>query len=158
MIIKFILNGKQIEKDVEPFKTLVDFLREDMGLTGVKKGCEIGECGACTVLINNKAVSSCMVLTGQVEGTKIITIEGVSDEVLNPLKQKMLSCGAVQCGFCTPGMIMSILGLLYENENPNKEDIKRAIDGNLCRCTGYTQIIGSVSELNLGELNIKLHC
>lgn len=158
MIIKFILNGKQIEKEVDPFKTLVDFLREDMELTGVKKGCEIGECGACTVLLNNKAVSSCMVLIGQIEGAEIITIEGVGDEILNQLKQKMLSCGAVQCGFCTPGMIMSILGLLYENEDPNEEDIKRAIDGNLCRCTGYTQIIESVSELNLRELNIKLHC
>lgn len=157
MIINFKLNGEQIEKDVEPFKTLVDFLREDMGLTGVKKGCEIGECGACTVLLNNKAVSSCMVLIGQISGMEITTIEGVSDEILNPLKKKMLSCGAVQCGFCTPGMIMSILGLLYENKNPNEEEIKKAIDGNLCRCTGYTQIIESVSELNLSELNIKLH-
>ena len=153
--MKFILNGKMIDIEADERKTLLEFLREDMGLTGVKKGCEIGECGACTVLMNKKAVNSCMVLVGQIEGSEIITIEGVSGEVLHPLQEKLLKGGAVQCGYCTPGMVMAILGLLYENPRPTEEEVRRAIDGNLCRCTGYNQIIHSVSALNLDELGVK---
>jgi aerobic-type carbon monoxide dehydrogenase small subunit (CoxS/CutS family) len=152
MLIKFILNGMQFEREVEPVKTLVNFLREDMGLTSVKKGCEIGECGACTVLMNKEPVSSCMVLTGQIENSEIITLEGVNKEVRAILQEKLLKGGAVQCGYCTPGMVMSILGLLYENNTPTEGEIRRAIDGNLCRCTGYNQIITSVADMHLEEL------
>ncbi|MCM0650650.1 (2Fe-2S)-binding protein [Clostridium swellfunianum] len=152
MELEFILNGTKVITDADPTKSLLDFIREDMELTGTKKGCAIGECGACTVLIDKKAVNSCMVMAGQIQGCEIITIEGVGAEVLHPLQQKLLKGGAVQCGFCTPGMIMAILGLLYENTEPNAEEIKRAIDGNLCRCTGYNQIIKSVEELKLNEL------
>ena len=123
-----------------------------MGLTSVKKGCEIGECGACAVLMNKKPVSSCMVLTGQIENSEIITLEGVNKEVLAILQEKLLKGGAVQCGYCTPGMVMSILGLLYENNTPSEGEIRRAIDGNLCRCTGYNQIITSVADMHLEEL------
>ena len=152
--MKFILNGKYRESNVNPTKNLLDFLREDMKLTGVKRGCEIGECGACTILIDKKAVNSCMVLVGQIDGCELITIEGVSSDVLHPLQEKLLKGGAVQCGYCTPGMIMSILALLYENSKPSLEDIKRAIDGNLCRCTGYNQIISSAYDMHLDEITL----
>lgn len=157
MSIKFKLNGREIEKNVIKTKPLVDFLREDMGLTSVKKGCEVGECGACTVLLNKKAVNSCMVMTGQIEGLEVITIEGLNDKVLMTLQERMMSAGAVQCGYCTPGMIMAILGLLYENIQPSREEIIRAIDGNLCRCTGYRQIIESVESLKLEDIAQSLN-
>jgi carbon-monoxide dehydrogenase small subunit len=152
MRLQFNLNGAKVEVEANPTKSLLDFLREDMALTGTKKGCAIGECGACTVLIDKKAVNSCMVMTGQIQGCEVITIEGVGVEVLHPLQEKLLKGGAVQCGFCTPGMVMTILGLLYENPNPSQEEIKRSIDGNLCRCTGYNQIIKSAHELKLNEI------
>jgi carbon-monoxide dehydrogenase small subunit len=152
MKLEFNLNGSKVQVEANPIKSLLDLLREDMGLTGTKKGCSIGECGACTVLINKKAVNSCMVMAGQIQGCEVITIEGVGVDVLHPLQEKLLKGGAVQCGYCTPGMIMAILSLLYENPNPSEEEIKRAIDGNLCRCTGYNQIIKSAGELKLNEL------
>ncbi|ERI89675.1 putative carbon monoxide dehydrogenase, small subunit [Clostridiales bacterium oral taxon 876 str. F0540] len=155
MRLEFKLNGVDKAVETEPTKSLLDFLREDMKLTGTKKGCEIGECGACTVLVDKKAVNSCMIMTGQVQGCEVLTIEGISREVLNPLQEKLLNGGAVQCGFCTPGMIMAVLGLLYENSSPNAEDIRRAIDGNLCRCTGYKQIIKSIEGLKLDEVLLK---
>lgn len=155
MIIRFILNGQEIEKNVNPSKTLVNFLREDMGLTGVKKGCEIGECGACAVLIDKKAVSSCMVLTGQIQGCEVTTIEGIDKRLLEIIQEKLLRGGAVQCGYCTPGIIISIVGLLYENSHPTEKEIQRAIDGNLCRCTGYSQIIKSVLDMQIEELEIR---
>lgn len=157
MAIKFKLNGEEIESNVIKTKPLVDFLREDMGLTSVKKGCEVGECGACTVLLNKKAVNSCMVMTGQIEGLEVITIEALNDKVLMTLQERMMSAGAVQCGYCTPGMIMAILGLLYENMHPSREEIIRAIDGNLCRCTGYRQIIESVENLKLEDIAQSLN-
>jgi len=153
--MKFILNGENLDLETDERKTLLEFLREDMGLKGVKKGCEIGECGACTVLMNKKAVNSCMVLVGQIEGAEIITIEGISKDVLHPLQEKLLKGGAVQCGYCTTGIVMSILGLLYENPIPSEDEVRRAIDGNLCRCTGYNQIIHSVKDLKLDELEVK---
>lgn len=157
MAIKFKLNGEEIERNVIKTKPLVDFLREDMGLTSVKKGCEVGECGACTVLLNKKAVNSCMVMTGQIEGLEVITIEGLNDKVLMTLQERMMNAGAVQCGYCTPGMIMAILGLLYESIQPSREEIIRAIDGNLCRCTGYRQIIESVDSLILEDIAQSLN-
>jgi len=155
MRLEFKLNGRDLTVEAEPTKSLLDFLRDDMNLTGTKKGCEIGECGACTVLINKKAVNSCMVMVGQIEGCEVLTIEGISAEVLNPLQEKLLNGGAVQCGFCTPGMIMAVLGLLHENPEPDAEEIRRAIDGNLCRCTGYNQIIKSVEGLKFNEIVLK---
>lgn len=155
MLLSFKLNGKFIEKEAEPFKSLLDFLREDMKLTGTKKGCAIGECGACTVLVNNKAVSSCMVMTGQVQGQEVITIEGVSEETVKLLQERLIDGGAVQCGFCTPGMIMAVLGLLKEKPEAEYENIKRAIDGNLCRCTGYNQIIKSFEGMKSEDISFK---
>lgn len=154
MKIRFVLNGESIERDVDATKTLLDFLRDDMKLTGTKKGCEIGECGACTVLIDKKAVSSCMVLLGQVQNCEVITIEGINKSLLAMLQENLLKGGAVQCGFCTPGMVMAILGLLYESQHPSEKDITRAIDGNLCRCTGYRQIIESVSKMDLEHIKL----
>jgi len=147
---KIELNIKVNNKDYKLFvasnKRLLDVLRDDLGLTGVKEGCAIGECGACTVIMNGKNVCSCMILAGQAEGSEIITIEGLEGPKgeLHPLQEAFIETGAVQCGFCTPGMILSSLVLLKNNPSPTKEEIKEAISGNFCRCTGYKQIIEAV--------------
>jgi len=147
---KIELNIKVNDKDYKLFiasnKRLLDVLRDDLGLTGVKEGCAIGECGACTVIMNGKNVCSCMILAGQAEGSEIITIEGLEGPKgeLHPLQEAFIETGAVQCGFCTPGMILSSLVLLKNNPSPTKEEIKEAISGNFCRCTGYKQIIEAV--------------
>ncbi len=143
--IKFYLNGKEITLTTNPNRRLIDLLREDLNLTGTKEGCAIGECGACTVIINGKTANSCLVLAAQINGCRIITIEGVaSNGRLHPLQEKFLKHGAVQCGFCTPGMVLSAYALLQEIPNPSDDEIKEAIAGNLCRCTGYKQIIEAV--------------
>ena len=144
--IEFILNGKSVCVNTNANRRLLDILREDFQLTGTKEGCSIGECGACTVLMNNKAVNSCLVLAGQVNGSEILTIEGVAKNGLHKLQENFLREGAVQCGFCTPGVIMSSYALLLENSNPTEEEIKEAIAGNLCRCTGYKQIIKAIKD------------
>jgi carbon-monoxide dehydrogenase small subunit len=145
--INFTLNGKTVELTTRTNRRLLDVLREDFGLTGTKEGCGIGECGACTVLLDNKAVNSCLVLVGQVHGSNIITVEGLAkDGVLHPLQENFLKYGAVQCGFCTPGMLLSAYALLNENPQPSEEEIKEAIAGNLCRCTGYKQIIEAIQQ------------
>ena len=147
---KIELNIKVNNKDYKLFvasnKRLLDVLRDDLGLTGVKEGCAIGECGACTVIMNGKNVCSCMILAGQAEGSEIITIEGLEGPKgeLHPLQEAFIETGAVQCGFCTPGMILSSLTLLRRNLNPTVKEIKEAISGNFCRCTGYKQIIEAV--------------
>ncbi len=147
MKINFKLNQTEINIDVEPNRRLLDLLREDFGYTGTKEGCGIGECGACTVIINNKAIDSCLVLACQVDGCEIITIEGLLENgELHKLQKNFLEKGAVQCGFCTPGMIMSAYALILKNPNPTLDEIKEAIEGNLCRCTGYKQIIEAVME------------
>lgn len=140
------VNNKDYKLFVDSNKRLLDVLRDDLGLTGVKEGCAIGECGACTVIMNGKNVCSCMILAGQAEGAEITTIEGLEgpNGELHPLQEAFIETGAVQCGFCTPGMILSSLVLLKNNPNPTKEEIKEAISGNLCRCTGYKQIIDAV--------------
>jgi len=149
-IEKMELNIKVNNKDYKLFiassKRLLDVLRDDLGLTGVKEGCAIGECGACTVIMNGKNVCSCMILAGQAEGAEIITIEGLegSKGELHPLQEAFIETGAVQCGFCTPGIILSSLTLLRRNLNPTVKEIKEAISGNFCRCTGYKQIIEAV--------------
>ena len=147
MKISFVLNNQNMSIETEPNIRLLDLLRDKFNLTGTKEGCSIGECGACTVIMNGKAVNSCLVLAGQCEGAEIITIEGIEkDGKLHPLQENFLKNGAVQCGFCTPGMIMSAYALLLENSNPTEEEIKDAIAGNLCRCTGYKQIIEAVEK------------
>lgn len=143
--LKFKLNGNKVAVKTEPHIRLIDLLRNEFKLTGTKEGCGVGECGACTVLMNKKAVNSCLVLAAQVSGSEIETIESLAKgEILHPLQKNFLLHGAVQCGFCTPGMILSSYALLRENPNPDEEEIKEAIEGNLCRCTGYKQIIESV--------------
>ena len=143
--IRFTLNGEDQELEVSSRITLLDLLREELNLTGTKRGCEIGECGACTVILNGEPVNSCLVLAPQVDGSEIWTIEGLSrlDEI-HPIQKAFVEAGAVHCGFCTPGMVMSAKALLDKNPEPTKQDIKLAISGNLCRCTGYKQIIDAI--------------
>ena len=148
MEIKFILNEKKVEVDVPPNWTLMRLLRESLGLTGTKEGCGIGECGACTVLLDGMPVNACLVLAPKVEGRKIETVEGLgSRESLHPLQKSFIDHGAIQCGFCTPGILMSSKALLEKNSNPSREEIKVAIAGHLCRCTGYHQIIEAIEAI-----------
>lgn len=143
--ISFRLNYEDVTVEVEPNKRLVDMLREDLDCTSVKEGCSEGECGACTVIRNGEAVTSCTMLAGQVAGDEVITLEGLSkDGELDTLQKTFLAAGAVQCGYCTPGMILSAKALLMKNPHPSREEIKRALSGNLCRCTGYAKIIQAV--------------
>lgn len=145
--ISFILNGKRESVSVNPTEFLVDLLRDKLNLKGVKKGCGIGECGACTILLNGQPVNSCLILAVSVDGKKVLTIEGLAGEELDPIQQAFIEEGAVQCGFCTPGMILSAKALLDENTNLSDEDIKRAISGNLCRCTGYQRIVSAILKV-----------
>jgi len=145
--LTMVVNGKTVEKMVEPGDTLLDVLREELGLKGVKKGCGKGECGACTIIMNGKAVNSCIVPAMQAVGAEIQTIEGLSNgNGLHPLQQTFIDCGAIQCGFCTPGMIMSSKALLDKNLKPTKEEIKQALAGNVCRCTGFVKIEEAVEK------------
>ncbi|KUO52735.1 MAG: (2Fe-2S)-binding protein [Desulfitibacter sp. BRH_c19] len=145
MKVKLRVNNELIERDVDPSIRLLDFLRETLDLTGTKEGCGAGECGACTVLIDGKAVNSCLVLVGQCEDKEIITVEGLAKgKTLDPLQDAFVKEGAVQCGYCTPGMIMSAKALLLKNSNPTEMEIKKAISGNLCRCTGYVKIVKAI--------------
>jgi carbon-monoxide dehydrogenase small subunit len=146
MIINFILNGKETSVTISNNKRLIDLLRDDLKLTGTKAGCSIGECGACTVIINGKAVNSCLILAQQVDECDVITVEGLAEgDKLNTLQQNFLKYGAIQCGFCTPGMLMSAYALFLDNPTPSREEIETAIEGNLCRCTGYKPIIQAIS-------------
>jgi len=143
--VKFILNGEEVSVSAPPWFTLLRLLRERLGLTGSKPGCERGECGACTVLLDGEPVTSCLVLVPQVEGRNVQTIEGISEgDGLHPLQQAFIDESAVQCGYCIPGMIVSAKALLDKNDSPTRDEIKRAISGNLCRCTGYAKIIRAV--------------
>ena len=145
MTVRFTLNGKPVSMATAPHRRLLDVLREELNLTGTKEGCGIGECGACTVLVNGRAVNSCLVLIGQVEDASVTTIEGLADGAnLRPLQRNFMRAGAVQCGFCTPGVLLAAHALLSENPQPTEEQVAAAIAGNLCRCTGYKQIIEAV--------------
>lgn len=147
MKLCFELNGRNIECEAKENQILLDLLRVDLGVTSVKKGCENGECGACTVLLDGKPVTSCMVLAPQVEGRKVTTLDGLIDEpLMEKLRQAFLEDGAIQCGFCTPGMLISAYALLNENPKPTTDAIKKAIEGNLCRCTGYVSIIKAITH------------
>ena len=141
--LSFTLNGKPVSIDVNDNARLLDVLRDALGQTGVKEGCGVGECGACTVLLNGEAVNSCMVLAAECDGAEVITVEGLAGD---PLQDAIIRHGGVQCGFCTPGVLISARALLNRNPNPNDEEIKEALVGNLCRCTGYVRIIEAVKE------------
>lgn len=144
-VIKFTLNGVERDEYVQDNMTMVDFLRKQMNLTGTKRGCEEGECGACTILLDDRAVASCMMLAVEADGHEIVTIEGVKkDGVLHPVQKAFIDKWALQCGFCTPGMIMSALSLLSENPHPTEHEIREGISGNLCRCTGYAKIVEAI--------------
>ena len=152
--IRFTLNGQEVTVKAPPAYTLLRLLRERLGLTGAKAGCERGECGACTVLLDGEPVTSCLVLAPQVEGRRVETIEGIgSGEKLHPLQRAFIEESAVQCGYCIPGMIMSAKALLDHHSQPSRDEIKVAISGNLCRCTGYSKIIRAVeaAAAEMGE-------
>lgn len=143
--IKFNLNNKEVSIDSNPLRRLLDVLREDFKLIAPKEGCGQGECGACSVIIDGKLINSCCVPLGNVNGAKVITVEGLVDtKEFNIIKEAYEDAGAVQCGFCTPGMIMASYALLTKNSTPNEEEIREGISGNLCRCTGYDKIIDAI--------------
>jgi carbon-monoxide dehydrogenase small subunit len=146
-IIKLTINDLAVEIAVEPNRTLADMLRYDLGLTGTKKGCDTGDCGACTVILNGDAVNSCLVLAVQAHGATVETIEGLStQEGIHPLQEAFVEKGAIQCGFCSPGMIMSGKNLLDKNPNPTEQEIREGVSGNLCRCTGYQKIFEAIES------------
>lgn len=145
--IKLTINGQSYERDVAEHRTLLHFLRDDLGLTGTKEGCGAGECGACTILMDGRTVNSCLVLAAEADGAELETIEGVArDGELSVVQQAFHDNHAVQCGFCTPGMVISATDLLRRNPHPNREEIIAGIEGNFCRCTGYQQIIEAVED------------
>ena len=145
MKIACTINGKRVEMDIDPRLRLLDMLRETLHLTGTKEGCGEGECGACTVLMDGAAVNSCLVPAPQADGTEILTIEGLAeDRTLHPIQQAYVDTGGVQCGFCTPGFIMATYALLLESPDPTEEEILSGLEGNLCRCTGYSKIVEAV--------------
>ena len=146
-LIHLTINDRKYEVAVEPNQTLVDLLRYQLELTGTKKGCELGDCGSCTVIMDGRPVNSCLVLAMQADGKTITTIEGLETEgELHPIQRAFIEKGAIQCGFCSSGMILSVKSLLDRNPHPNETDIRRAISGNLCRCTGYQKIIEAVKS------------
>jgi len=148
VLLKMVVNGKSVEVKVDPTWTLLYVLREELKLTGTKKGCAKGDCGACTVLLQGKPVNSCLVLALQAEGKEIETIEGLGQaDDLHPLQKSFIANGAVQCGFCTPGMLLSAAALLKKNPSPTEKEIRTAISGNLCRCTGYQKIVKAIQDV-----------
>jgi aerobic carbon-monoxide dehydrogenase small subunit len=145
--IQLTINGQPVEAAVDPNRTLLQLLREDLGLTGTKHGCGLGDCGACTVILDGRPVNSCLVLAIQANGSEVLTIEGLAENgKLHPIQQSFVDKGAIQCGFCTPGMILSAKALLDANPKPTEHDIRMALSGNLCRCTGYQKIVDAVEE------------
>jgi aerobic carbon-monoxide dehydrogenase small subunit len=155
LVIELTVNGKKRKLETTSHARLLDLLRDDLHLTGTKEGCGKGECGACTVIMNGELVASCLVLAPQAEGAVITTIEGIGNSKhLDPIQEAFIETGAVQCGFCTPGMILAAKRLLEENLHPSEEDIKRGISGNLCRCTGYQKIFDAI-KLSASRLREK---
>ena len=147
-LITLTVNGKACELAVKPNQTLAEILRYELGLTGTKIGCGVGDCGTCTVIMNGRAVNACLVLGVQANGKEILTIEGLAtQEGLHPIQQAFVDQGAIQCGFCTPGMILSAKSLLDRNSNPDEAEIRRALSGNLCRCTGYQKIVEAIQRI-----------
>ena len=149
MKLDFVLNGRKTSLEAEPDRRVIDLLRLDLGLTGAKEGCGQGECGACTILVDGKAVLACLMLAAQLQGRELTTIEGLAKTgKTHPLQAAFSEYGAVQCGFCTPGMILSSVALLAENPAPDRQDVRLAISGNLCRCTGYVKIVDAVAAVS----------
>jgi carbon-monoxide dehydrogenase small subunit len=147
MIVSFDVNGITREVEAPPMKRLLDVLREDLRLTGTKEGCGEGECGACSVIVDGEVINSCLVPVCQVEGSAILTVEGLArDGRLDPLQRAFLECGGAQCGICTPGMLIAARALLDGNAGPTRDEIAEAIAGNLCRCTGYVRIIDAIEQ------------
>jgi carbon-monoxide dehydrogenase small subunit len=149
--VSLTVNGVAVTLTVPPFATLLDILRDQLQLTGTKYACGEGECGACSVLLNGRVVNSCLVLAAECEGAEVVTIEGLAaNGKLHPIQQAFVDHGAIQCGFCTPGMIMATFALLKANPSPTEEQVRRGLEGNLCRCTGYRKIIDAVLSLARG--------
>jgi aerobic carbon-monoxide dehydrogenase small subunit len=148
--VSFNFNGNQITMTIEDHWTLLHLIREELGYTGTKEGCGSGECGACTVVVDGEAVNSCLYLAAEIDGRELLTIEGLAsdDGTLHPIQKAFVENGGIQCGFCSPGMILSAKALMDENSNANETEIKEAIAGNLCRCTGYVQIIDSIKAVS----------
>ncbi len=145
MRITFVLNGREARMEVRADRRVVDLLREDLGLTGTKEGCGAGECGACTVLVDGQARLSCLMLAAQLDGREVTTIDGLArGEQLHPVQEAFVEHGAIQCGFCTPGMVLAAADLLQRNPHPSRKEIRVGLSGNLCRCTGYTKIVDAV--------------
>ena len=157
MEIRFVLNGKDTRLEVEPDRRVIDLLREDLGLTGTKEGCGSGECGACTILVDGESRLGCLMLAAQLQGRAITTIEGLgTEENPHPIQQTFVENGAVQCGFCTPGMVLATLDLLRHNPRPSRNQIREGLSGNLCRCTGYHKIVdaaATAAEKTGGDLS-----
>jgi carbon-monoxide dehydrogenase small subunit len=151
--LSFTLNGDRVEAEIETHWTLLQLLRDHLELTGTKEGCGKGECGACTVILDGRAVNSCLYPAMELEGKEVLTIEGLADAegTLHPIQKAFVDHGAIQCGFCTPGMVMSAKALLDENPKPSEEEIRMAIAGNFCRCTGYIQIIEAIKAAGKGR-------
>ncbi|MDR1042856.1 MAG: (2Fe-2S)-binding protein [Clostridiales Family XIII bacterium] len=146
-VIKFNLNGEDIDAYVRDNVTILDFLRKEMHLTGTKRGCEEGECGACTIMLDGRPIAACLMLAVEADGHDIVTIEGImKNGKLHPVQQEFIDKWALQCGFCTPGMILSAIALLEHNPNPTEYEIRDAIAGNLCRCTGYAKIVEAIAS------------
>jgi aerobic carbon-monoxide dehydrogenase small subunit len=146
-IIHLTVNSEPVEIAVGPNRTLLELLREDLGLTGTKHGCGLGDCGACTVILDGKPVNACLVLALQANGREVLTIEGLAENGhLHPLQQAFVDKGAIQCGFCTPGMVLSAKALLDDNPRPTEGEIRTALSGNLCRCTGYQKIVEAIED------------
>ena len=147
MKVSFELNGENVTVETRPNRTLLDLLRDELRVTSVKKGCQQGECGACTLLLDDIPITSCIVLAPQVDGRKVTTLEGLEDDpLMTGLREAFVENGAVQCGFCTPGILISSYTLLKENPDPTEDEIKIAIEGNICRCTGFTKIIAAIGD------------
>ena len=147
--IELLVNGEPYDIEVDAHRTLLEVLRENLGLTGTKKGCDEGNCGACTILMNGKPVTSCLVLAIEAHGKEIVTIEGLaSDGKLHPVQEAFVQHGAIQCGFCTPGMVLTAKALIDNNPKPSEEEVRKAIEGNICRCTGYVKIVEAIMSVN----------
>jgi carbon-monoxide dehydrogenase small subunit len=153
--INISVNGEEYHLEVKPNRVLLDVLRENLGLTGTKKGCGLGKCGACTVLLNGRPVHSCLILAPHADGKEITTIEGIAGEEPHPLQAAFVEKGAIQCGFCTPGMINAAKALLDTNPDPDEAEIKLAIAGNLCRCTGYNQIVSAIQSCTPSKSDLQ---